>query len=64
MEWQKRAGRGRRLKAGVAIGRWKQVIGNGLRSRKDGRRTAEGVAAACALNRTLEFGRPTKVRIV
>ena len=49
---------------GNAIGRWKQVIGDGLRSRIDERRTTEVNVAVDVLNRMLELGRPNYVRIV
>ena len=45
------------------IGRFKQVIGDGLRSRTDERRATEVDVAVHALNRTLELGRPSCVRI-
>lgn len=62
--WQERSGYGRRSRAEAAIGRWKRVIGDGVRSRKDERRATEVAVAAHALNRMLELGRPTYVRIV
>ena len=61
--WQKRSGDNRRSKAEAAIARWKQVIGDGLRSRTDERRATEVAVAARALNRMLELGRPSYVRI-
>jgi Transposase DDE domain len=61
--WQKRSGYGRRSRAEAAIGRWKRVIGDGLRSRTDERRATEVAVAARALNRMLELGRPSYVRI-
>ena len=63
MGWQKRTGYNRRSKAEAAVARWKQVIGDGLRSRADERRTTEVEVAAHALNRMLELGRPSYVRI-
>ena len=45
------------------MGRFKQVIGDGLRSRTDQRRATEVNVAVHALNRMLEFGRPNYVRI-
>jgi hypothetical protein len=51
------------LTIGAAIGRWKQVIGDGLRSRMDERRATEVDVAVYALNRMLELGRPNYVRI-
>ncbi len=55
--------RGRRRAAARAIARWKQVIGDGLRSRTDERRATEVAVAAHALNRMLELGRPNYVRV-
>ena len=43
--------------------RFKQVIGDGLRSRTDQRRTTGVEVAVHALNRMLELGRPICVRI-
>jgi hypothetical protein len=43
---------------------WKQVIGDGLRSRIDERRVTEVSVAVHALNRMLALGRPNYVRIV
>ena len=63
MRWQKRSGYNRRSKAETAVARWKQVIGDGLRSRTDERRATEVAVAAHTLNRMLEFGRPSYVRI-
>jgi hypothetical protein len=61
--WQTRSGYDRRARAEAAIGRWKRVIGDGLRSRTDERRATEVAVAAHALNRMLELGRPSYVRI-
>jgi len=63
MGWQKRSGYNKRARAEAAIGRWKQVIGDGLRSRTDERRATEVDVAVHALNRMLELGRPSYVRI-
>ncbi|HYI84842.1 MAG TPA: transposase [Acetobacteraceae bacterium] len=63
MGWQKRSGYTRRARAEATIGRWKQVIGDGLRARTDERRATEANVAVHALNRILEFGRPNYVRI-
>jgi len=52
------------LRAEAATSRFKQVIGNGLHSQTDARQDAEIVAAVHILNRMLDFGRPTSVRIV
>jgi pyruvate/2-oxoglutarate dehydrogenase complex dihydrolipoamide dehydrogenase (E3) component len=47
----------------AAIGRYKRVIGDALRSRTPRRQATEVAIAANALNRMLEFGRPVSVRI-
>ena len=62
MGWQKASGYNRRSLVEAAIGRYKQVIGDGLRFRKDGRRTAEVGVAVYVLNRILELGRPISIR--
>jgi hypothetical protein len=51
-----------RARAEAAIGRFKQVIGDGLRSRTDNRRATEVDVAVHALNRMSELGRPDYVR--
>ncbi len=61
--WQKRSGYNSRARAEAAISRWTQVIGDGLRSHTDERRTTEVDVAVHALNRMLELGRPISVRI-
>jgi Transposase DDE domain len=63
MGWQKASGYNTRARAEAAFSRWKQVIGDGLRSHKDERRATEVDVAVHALNRMLEFGRPISVRI-
>jgi transposase len=62
--WQKASGYNKRAKVEASIGRWKQVIGDGLRSRIDERRMTEVTVAVDVLNRMLELGRPNYVRIV
>jgi hypothetical protein len=64
MAWQKASGYNRRAKVEAAIGRWKQVIGDGLRSRMDECRASEVNVAVGVLNRMLELGRPSYARIV
>ena len=64
MPWQKASGYTTRARAEAAIGRFKQVIGDGLRSRTDDRRATEVDAAVHALNRMAELGRPNSVRTV
>jgi hypothetical protein len=44
-------------------GRCKQVIGDGPRARRDGRRTTEVRVAVHVSNLMLELGRPVSVRI-
>jgi hypothetical protein len=63
MGWQKASGYNKRSRVETAIGRYKQVIGDGLRFRKDGRRATEAGVAVHVLNRMQEFGRPISVRI-
>ena len=61
--WQKASGYTKRARAEAALGRFKQVIGDGLRSRTDERRATEVDVAVHALNRMLELGHPISVRI-
>ena len=63
MAWQKASGYNIRARVEATIGRFKQVIGDGLRSRTDQRRATEVEVAVHALNRMLELGRPESVRI-
>ncbi len=61
--WQKASGYTKRARVEAAIGRFKQVIGDGLRSRTDRRRATKVDVAVHALNRMLELGRRISVRI-
>ena len=61
--WQKMSGYNKRSRVEAAIGRYKQVIGDGLRSRKDQRRTTEVGISVHVLNRMLELGCPDSVRV-
>ena len=61
MAWQKASSYTTRARAETAIGRFKQVIGDGLRSRTHDRRATEVDIAVHALNRMMEFGRPNYV---
>jgi Transposase DDE domain len=63
MGWQKASGYNKRARAEAAIGRYKRVIGDGLRSRTEPRRATEVGVAVHALNRMLDLGRPNYVRI-
>jgi hypothetical protein len=60
--WQRASGYTIRARAEAAIGRFKQVIGDGPRSRTDARRATEVDVAVHALNRMLELGRPNYIR--
>jgi len=62
--WQKASGYTKRARAEAAIGRFKQVIGDGLRSRTDPRRATEVDVAIHVLNRMLELGSPISIRIL
>jgi hypothetical protein len=61
--WQKASGYNKRLRVEAAIGRFKQVIGDGLHSQTDTRQDTEVSIAVHVLNRMLAFGRPQSVRI-
>jgi hypothetical protein len=63
MAWQKASGYTVRTRAEAAIGRFKPVIGDGLRSRTDDRRATEMDIAVHALNCMSELGRPSYVRV-
>ena len=59
---QRASGYTRRALAEAGIGRWKQVIGDGLRAHTDERRATEVEVAVYTLNRMLELGRPNYAR--
>jgi hypothetical protein len=63
MGWQTASGYNRRALVEAAIGRFKRVIGDGLRSRTDRRQATEMKVAVVVLNRMLELGCPKSVRI-
>ena len=63
MGWQKASGYNWRARAEATIGRFKRVIGDGLRSHTEERRATEMDVAVHVLNRMLELGRPESVRI-
>ena len=63
MGWQKASGYNKRSRVETAIGRYKQVIGDRLFFRKDGRRVTEVGVAVHVLNQMQERGRPVSVRI-
>jgi hypothetical protein len=63
MGWQRASGYNIRARIEATIGRFKGVIGDGLRSRTDERRATEVNVAVRALNRMPEFGCPESVRV-
>ncbi|MEO9778608.1 MAG: hypothetical protein ABJH07_09265 [Sedimentitalea sp.] len=63
MAWQKATGYGQRSSGEVQIGRYKQVIGPDLRSRKVESQTTETSIAVKALNRMTRLGRATYERV-
>ena len=63
MAWQKASGYTKRAQAETTMSRFKQVIGDGLRSHTDERQATEVGVAVHVLNRMLELGRPNSVRI-
>jgi hypothetical protein len=63
MAWQKASGYTKRARAEATMARWKQVIGDRLRAHADARRATEVDVAVRALNRMLELGRPSYVRV-
>jgi hypothetical protein len=63
MGWPKTSGYNRRALAEAAISRYKQVIGDSLRSRTDRRQATDIAIGVHALNRMLELGRPESIRI-
>ena len=63
MGWQRASGYNIRARAEATMGRFKGVIGDGLRARTDQRRVTEVEVAVHALNRMLELGPPESVRI-
>ena len=63
MAWQNASGYNKRARAEAAMNRWKQVIGDELRAHTDERRATEVAVAVHALNRMLDRGRPSYVRV-
>jgi hypothetical protein len=59
---QKETGYGRRALAETAMGRYKAIIGPGLRARSLSGQRAEATAGVAVLNRMLDTGRPDSVR--
>src|SRR3954449_8258632 len=63
MAWQTASGYTKRARAEAAIGRWKQVIGDRLRAHTEERRATEVDVAVHVLNRMLDLGRPSYIRL-
>jgi len=63
MAWQNASGYNRRARVEATMNRWKQVIGDELRAHTDERRATEVAVAVHALNRMLELGRPSYIRM-
>ena len=63
MRWQSASGYNRRARVEATMNRWKQVIGDDLRAHTDQRRATEVAVAVHALNRMLELGGPSYVRM-
>ena len=63
MAWQTASGYNKRARVEATVNRWKQVIGDELRAHTDERRMAEVAVAVHALNRMLDLGRPSYVRV-
>ena len=59
----KMSGYNKRSRVEATIGRYKQVIGDGLRFRKDERRATEISVAVHVMNRMFELGRPLSIRV-
>lgn len=63
MAWQRDSAYNRRARVEGQIGRWKQVIGDGLRFHTDKAQVTEVATAAEVLNRMRHLGRPESVRV-
>ncbi|MBK1657775.1 hypothetical protein [Paracraurococcus ruber] len=63
MGWQHASGYKWRALVEADVSRWKRVIGDGLRSRTNGRQATAVAIAVNRLNRMLEQGRPECVRV-
>jgi hypothetical protein len=63
MGWQKASGYNWRALVEADIGRGKRVLGHALRSQTGKRQATEVAIAVDILNRMLELGRPSYVRI-
>ena len=61
--WQRDSGYNVRARVESQIGRWKRVIGDGLRFHTDEAQVTEVAIAVEVLNRMLDLGRPNSVRV-
>jgi hypothetical protein len=61
LAWQKETGYGKRALVETAMGRYKAIIGPGLRARKLPGQRAEAAVGVAALNRMLHAGRPDSI---
>ena len=63
MAWQNASGYNKRARVEATMNRWKQVIGEEVCVHTDERRATEVAVAVHGLNRMLELGRPSYVRV-
>ena len=63
MAWQRDSGYKVRACVEGQIGRWKRVIGDSLRCHTDEAQTAEVAITVDVLNRMLDLGCPSSVRV-
>jgi len=63
MSWQTASGYNRRARVEATMNRWKQVIGDELRAHANERRATEVAVAVHALNRMLDLGGLSYVRV-
>ena len=63
MAWQRDSHYNQRARVEGQIGRWKHVIGEGLRFHTDEAQATEVAIAVEVLNRMLDLGRPISVRV-
>ena len=63
MAWQKASTYNQRSRVEAEMSRYKRVMGDGLRSREDGRRLTEVKIKVKCLNRMAKLGRPDSVRV-
>jgi hypothetical protein len=63
LAWQRTSGYNQRARVEGQIGRWKQVLGDGLRFHTDQAQATEVAIGMLVLNRMLDLGRPESVRL-